>query len=748
MLAAAFLNPLIAWGALAAAAPIIIYLVMRQRYKVVVWGAMDFLLAAYRKTRKRRRIEELLLLAIRTLIMLLLPLGLAHPVLSASGAIAGRQEVHRVVVIDDSYSMGAKEKGATGFQRAKETAVRLIDEMERKGWATVLTANSVRRRPIAAEGNQFDTLKQEIEDLRLSHAGSDCLNCLKDVAKALKERKTIVRQEVFILTDMQGSAWETANVKDPEMVQAFDEIGKLAKQVYLVDVGSGARANLQVKELRTASRHLTPGRPVSFEAVVRNAGSGTSEPTPISLWVGLGEGAQKREEEIVAPLDAGDERTITFVTSFDDPGDKAVSVSLPGDAVPTDDARFLSASLRERIPVLLVSGEQGSSGRRADDEVFFVQAALTLTPQLSPFAVQVRGYDFDDDVDLAKNEVVVLTNLRTYTERQVQLLEQYVKSGGIVVFTAGAQVETEREYYNRLFYKDGDGLLPARLGEAVEFKEDQVRSLGLEPVPGSPLLSASVIDWKPLRGAQVLKALRLEVPEGKGASTSFQFIEVDPSGEATGLSFPALVEKPLGLGRVVLYGSTADCDWGKFPGKPHFPALWYELLFHHTRSAHKRNIRVGESFEMVFPAEALAEEVEIKRQDPDAPPAAVVRLEERENRAVLVYPEESQRSAAREGGTDASGLYEVRVGKGDGKGVHVVAVNVDPEEGKIRRLEESELLGKFPQPFPAVFCPTPESLWEKVSHRGAEQDLWRPFLWIVFAFLCLETVLAWRFGRQ
>ena len=73
------------WG-LAAAIPILIHFLSRRRYDEVPWAAMDFLLAAIRKHARRWRLEQLLLLVVRTAILLLLALALADPVLSLFGA--------------------------------------------------------------------------------------------------------------------------------------------------------------------------------------------------------------------------------------------------------------------------------------------------------------------------------------------------------------------------------------------------------------------------------------------------------------------------------------------------------------------------------------------------------------------------------------------------------------------------------------------------------------------------------------
>src|SRR3954465_7802441 len=108
ILAFGFLSPvLMAAGAGAASIPIVIHLLNKRKFRVVVWAAMEWLLAAQRRNARRLRFQRWLLLAIRCLAILLIAAGIAELILqnTALGNLLGEQ---RAVVIlwDDSYSMG------------------------------------------------------------------------------------------------------------------------------------------------------------------------------------------------------------------------------------------------------------------------------------------------------------------------------------------------------------------------------------------------------------------------------------------------------------------------------------------------------------------------------------------------------------------------------------------------------------------------------------------------------------------
>src|SRR5690606_40074051 len=110
------------WG-LAAVAPIVIHLWNRRRYREVTWAAMEYLLAAMRRNSRRILIEQWILLAIRTLILVLFAIALAQPLWSwlpnLSGALSVGGQTHWVLVIDISYSMAADRGGKSRFEIAK-----------------------------------------------------------------------------------------------------------------------------------------------------------------------------------------------------------------------------------------------------------------------------------------------------------------------------------------------------------------------------------------------------------------------------------------------------------------------------------------------------------------------------------------------------------------------------------------------------------------------------------------------------
>src|SRR5262249_51055832 len=93
-----FLNPanMIVGGALISS-PIIIHLINRMRFRRIRWAAMEFLLKSQNRNRRRLIIEQLILLALRILLVLLAGLLLARFLGFTFAGFQARNTVHVVI---------------------------------------------------------------------------------------------------------------------------------------------------------------------------------------------------------------------------------------------------------------------------------------------------------------------------------------------------------------------------------------------------------------------------------------------------------------------------------------------------------------------------------------------------------------------------------------------------------------------------------------------------------------------------
>src|SRR5215468_448151 len=102
-----FLNPYLLFGSLALAIPVLIHLVRREKSEIIRFSSLMFLLKVPKRSIRQQKIKNLLLMALRLLILALLVGAFARPYLTqAKNQVANANSNRGVVLLlDTSYSM-------------------------------------------------------------------------------------------------------------------------------------------------------------------------------------------------------------------------------------------------------------------------------------------------------------------------------------------------------------------------------------------------------------------------------------------------------------------------------------------------------------------------------------------------------------------------------------------------------------------------------------------------------------------
>ncbi len=168
--------------------PILIHLLNRRKYREMRWAAMRFLVAALRKNQRRVRVEQWLLLAIRTLVILLVVSAMAKPFLESLGAVAlPGQRTHRVIVLDGSLSMAYVPGDKTRFEQAKTLAAQLVRDARRGDVLSVVLMGDPPRVVVgdaSPSANGAEVLK-EIDAIRSPHGGTDLVASFEAIDRVL-----------------------------------------------------------------------------------------------------------------------------------------------------------------------------------------------------------------------------------------------------------------------------------------------------------------------------------------------------------------------------------------------------------------------------------------------------------------------------------------------------------------------------------------------------------------------------------
>jgi hypothetical protein len=767
----------------AASIPIIIHLLSRKRFRVITWAAMRFLLAAQRKNTRRMRLEQLFLLAVRTLLVLLLVLAMASVMPwaeelwfrlfpdSAVQAATGSRRRHKILVLDGSFSMALRVGESTCFERARSLAGQLVQESPAgDGFSLVLMASPARRL-VPEPSEDGHKVVDEIRLARLPHGNADLVGTLDAVDDMLRRSPSKFEQhEVYFLTDLQRSTWTAGQTGDPASL--LQRIQTRARVIF-VDVGQDGASNAAVTNLSLGVPFVTTGAVTTVTATIHHYGPEPRKQTRAELFVGKARATAGDAPftlhgagQVLVDLNPG-QNIITFPYRFRTPGEYAVQVRLENDALDLDDTRTVILTVKDNVPVMLVNGKPAME--------LYDQATEWLKDALNPFSGGLVPRDvparprvvseaqFSDTAlgDLTPYDCVFLCDVARLDAGEMRRLESHLHRGGGVVFCLGPRVDLEA--YNRLAYRNGDGILPGRLISLQTVPTKSYFNLYAGPDDKDykePPLDAftDVRDRESLRSARFRQYVRAELaPRGRArtilsfmpeASTASASAQEQGSALPLPVGDPALAEWWRYRGRVILFTSTVNMDWNTWPASPSFPALMQELL--HLAIAgrlREQAATVGEVLEEYLPAGGTG--LDFTLQTPDG---------RTESGRTLPQADVNVLRCAE---TDLSGVYRATVGQHPQE--YLFAVNV-PTAAESQQLCESDLarmnLTELQSAYPGWDSQLVTDLRQVVHsggpaiNHGGDRPLHGMGLviarWLLLAvviLLVIEVVLAWRFGH-
>ncbi len=726
LLAFTFLNPFLLWGVALASIPIIVHLFHRRRYQEVEWAAMQFLVQAAKKNSRRIRLEQLLLLIVRVLILMLLAFALAQPFFELfQNKPSANQPTLRVIVIDTSYSMGQRHGELLLLDKAKSIANQIV-ETTRPGDALQLVRVSERppRAIVQQPAYKTEELLKEIEQLLLTEERGNISATLQTITemtlknKAIQNKKKLPRTEIYFISDFQRESWLPASSAQQQRIR--HQMQKLAQSAHLilVDLGDSSNSNLAVSSLTVQEQLLSTRSPIQLQATIRNDGKRKVAGIQIELYI---DGRLWKTETI--HLEPGAVLPIDFQVTFDKPGEHFAEVRLPDDLLLVDNHRFISLPVRDELRVLLVNGQP--AGEPRETATYFLHKALSPSTLEETWSGFTRPFVISEgelpSTDFSLYDAVVLCDIAQLTLRETEMLEAYTKSGGSIIFSLGGNVKADQ--YNQFLYRNGKGILPAPLGNNV----GEINSPQKGFLFDSQNLSHPIV--KPFKGNP-----------GTGLETTLTYrytkTKVAPNSQTkVALRFtngdPAILDAMYGRGRVLLVTTSLDTRWGLWAVQRSFPPMMHEMIKHVvSKKWHDRQLLVNGSISELFSTKNSYLSVDVI-----APDKKIKKVPVTTNGFPRIVFDQTQQS----------GIYQLQIGAPLNQ-TKLFAVNVNPRESLLEKISKKEITETLLTDRQFQYMTN----WEKtISFPGTilidSNGITR---WLLMAVLCLllvEQLMAWRF---
>jgi hypothetical protein len=526
--------------------PVLIHLIMRQKPKILQFPAFRFLRQRHKINQRKIRLQHLLLLALRMLLIAALCLALARPrIVSGNLPIGGERPVAAVLLFDTSPSMEYSSGGKTRLEEAKQRARELLAEMAPDSQVAIFDTGEELGGDDPAEAWVASALlDSRLETLAIRPANAP-LN--RQINRAYRLLQKVGDQEdppprfLYVFSDRTRGCWDANEAKKTPPHEGVNTV--------FVDVGIDDPQDLAIDDLKVVPPVAAPGSRVQVQVRVRSVGA--AHDNKISLRIDPEPDVTRAPDEQHVALAKGEGRVYVFERDL--PAKATGRAEIPyhvtaklggSDALPSNNVRYASFLVRDKRKVLtLVQQEKDAR---------FWRAALNT---VSPFQCDVRKVDADLAAgDLAPYKVVCLFEVPKPSAGLWKTLREFVRTGGGLVIVPGGD-EMDRASYNGLGVEEG--LMPATLESVVTTPAN--KPVGWTSFKGPHPLMTQFQVWSRTAG------VNFDHPDVKPLAN--RYWRVQPDANATAIATyadgretpdPVLVERLVGEGKVVLFTMALD----------------------------------------------------------------------------------------------------------------------------------------------------------------------------------------------
>ncbi|HXU83712.1 MAG TPA: BatA and WFA domain-containing protein [Polyangia bacterium] len=698
--------PSLLLGLLAAAIPWLVHLIGKRRATPVKFAAMQLLLRSERRVSARRRLREILLLLARTATAASLPLIFARPFTERAADVpaASLDSQSAVILLDDSASLRRARGGGALFDVAKDKARSLARQFPSDSEVAVVLSSVGSNAPLAELNPERSRVLQAIEAVSCSARPADFTAAMRRAALILANSPRQKRR-IFLITDLQSAGWEDGaglpESNPPEVV--------------VLDVAPAAWENRAVVEVKADP--APEGGPGGVAVTAEMADFSTGGVTGLGV-------ALKIDGQVVSKgfvdIPAGGRAKKRFLHTLPAGSGSAheVEIEIDPDAFRLDNRRMVHLELARALRGLVINGDARTVDK--EDEPYFLERALKAGDHAAVLTTVVP-----DDVPLdalPSYTVVFVLNVAQPSQPLAQALTHFVEGGGGLFLSMGSRVEASA-WNERLAQVLPQPLTVVRTQAALPGQNagetiDDRPAERLAPVDRRhPLLASFPAQGDGLSSARFFKYMLLEpVPDSGDRSVVLRF----ESGA------PALVERSVGKGRVLLLATTVDREWTDLPIRPGFLPLVRESarrLVGGSDNEVTPSILVGQTRELALAAEDRRLEI----TKPDG--SVWVAKHERPGIGRTVAFAD----------TDEPGVYRVAAAGPDGalnpRPADGFVVNVDVRESNPTRLAPDK------RPDRVLLAATGG---QPPKHKV---ELWHALAGALIAFVLLESLLTLRWRR-
>lgn len=412
-----FLAPWFLAGAAAVGLPIWIHLLKRHKTDPRLFPSLMLFEKREQSSVKHRRLEYLLLFALRTLMLVLLALLFANPFINrATPKAAGKKMV--VVAVDDSFSMRAAASGTSGESRLDKAKREALDIIS--GIPPTTTAEVLALRGTVEAMTQPTTDPSELRGAVAAIKPSDSRASFGELARFTRTLAESSKMpiEVHLVSDLQKTA----------LPPGFTDLRLAGDTTLILHPVGGEIPNWTVENVK-APMHIYDPKRVRIQATIAGFGAPAAKRT-VSLVLN-GKVVQTKQVDVPDSTTSPGRAQVEFnelPASYDS---NRCQVRIDSaDALPGDDSFPFSVKRTDPKKILFIDND------RHPNAALYYRTALDSSTDAA-FALEKQRPETAATANLAGYALIVLDDLGPLPPGLEENLQRYVNPGKSMLVVLG-----------------------------------------------------------------------------------------------------------------------------------------------------------------------------------------------------------------------------------------------------------------------------------------------------------------------
>lgn len=526
--------------------PVLFHFVRRMKARRVPFSSLMLLKATPKELVKRRRLRDLLLLAVRAAMLLLLTFAFARPFIPQDSIpfVADRQEQSVAILVDLSYSM--QVSGV--FEQARNALVDRIDAAS-DGDELSLIRFSDAARQLTPLSDDHALHRSVVSGLSPGYGTTDFHTPLRLALDILQDARHDDRV-VVLISDFQRNGF-SGSFENFDLGPEIDFIP--------VKITKDDLRNTYMEAFELSTRRTGDAVALRLDARIESQGQDVHTEQVVDLNM-EGELAAQRT------VSGTPSSPVTFRQTASRMGFFQGSLSLGEDDLAADNRYYFTVHVTDRPSILAV--DRGPDRRDA----FFLASAFALGED--------AHFSFDTG-DLQRAairdpDIVIVANFASCTEAEIATLLRVARRGGSVILSFGDQ--TSPQAWSAALQKLGIGTSDRVVTPRASQGSDAIIGQVEERHPVFDAIASGGGILRPV----FRRYLRVEPDSGASVLATYD------TGD------PLLLERRVGQGTVLVYTTSFSTQWTDFAlHELYLPFLYQMALYAYSPSGAQHNYAVG-----------------------------------------------------------------------------------------------------------------------------------------------------------